>query len=78
MATVNSPLGGVMESKELLALVEKQGETDSCPYCKGTGVVEGVVDDIAFEFPCVCQGGEEEAIRWLLGIPPPLGDDYRI
>jgi hypothetical protein len=38
-----------------------------CPCCGGTGKVAGVVDDIEFEFACTCSGGNEEALRWLLG-----------
>jgi hypothetical protein len=38
-----------------------------CPRCGGTGKVAGVVDDVEFEFTCTCSGGNEEAIRWLLG-----------
>jgi hypothetical protein len=41
---------------------------EGCPYCRGSGEVEGTVDDVAFTFQCSCSGGSEEAVRWLLGL----------
>jgi len=41
-----------------------------CPYCEGKRVAFGCVSDVFFEFDCVCIGGNEEAVRWLLGMPP--------
>jgi hypothetical protein len=52
--------------------------SSNCPYCNGSGEVIGVVDDIGFSFDCVCQGGDAEAVLWLLGYPPPSADDYSI
>ncbi len=51
-----------------------------CPYCGGTGEVKGVVDDVELVFLCPCSGGNEEAVRWLLGLKegPPPGDDWVI
>jgi hypothetical protein len=48
-----------------------------CPYCGGCGQVWGVVDDVELIFRCLCRGGSEEAVRWLLGDdwkPPPCED----
>jgi hypothetical protein len=39
----------------------------NCPYCCGTGKVSGNVADVEFIFECVCVGGSEESVRWLLG-----------
>lgn len=50
-----------------------------CPYCGGTGAVSGVVDDVEFTFQCPCTGGNEEPVRWLLGVTePPAGPDWII
>ncbi len=38
-----------------------------CLWCEGSGEVSGAVDDVEFVFECICVGGNEEAIRWLLG-----------
>jgi hypothetical protein len=49
-------------------------ENKPCSYCDGAGEVSGMVDDIEFTFQCPCSGGNEEAVRWLLGRdvePPP-------
>lgn len=48
----------------------------NCPYCGGTGEVYGTVDDVEFRFKCVCDGGSEEAVKWLLGLPeqPPADE----
>ncbi len=45
-----------------------------CPYCRGSGEVAGAVDDVRFVFDCICSGGSEECVRWLLGsnTKPPL------
>jgi hypothetical protein len=44
-----------------------------CRYCGGAGEVYGVVVDVELYFRCVCSGGSEEAVRWLLGpdVPAP-------
>jgi hypothetical protein len=39
----------------------------TCLHCAGKGVVLGMVDDLEFEFECPCSGGNEKAVRWLLG-----------
>jgi hypothetical protein len=51
-----------------------------CPYCRGTGEVRGMVDDVEFVFECPCSGGSEEPVRWLLGLneEPPPGQDWII
>jgi hypothetical protein len=49
----------------------------NCPFCGGEGVVCANADDVDFEFDCVCAGGSEEAVRWLLG-KPPQGEDRPI
>ncbi len=51
-----------------------------CRYCVGAGEVSGAVDDIQFTFQCLCTGGSEEAVRWLLGpnVSAPPGDDWVI
>ena len=48
----------------------------NCPYCSGNGEVHGTVGDVEFNFQCVCAGGSEESVRWLLGLPdePPADD----
>lgn len=43
-----------------------EGRCPSCPYCNGAGEVSGNMDDVNFTFQCVCSGGNEEAVRWLL------------
>jgi hypothetical protein len=50
----------------------------ACPYCGGTGEVTGTVDDVEFKFQCVCAGGSEESVRWLLGLPdePPADEPF--
>jgi hypothetical protein len=52
----------------------------SCPYCGGSGEVSGTVDDIEFKFQCVCSGGSEEAVKWLLGLDeePPADEPFFI
>ena len=47
----------------------------NCPYCDGFGVVCGNADDVSLEFQCVCQGGQEAAVRWLLGCQPSPGEE---
>ncbi len=45
-----------------------------CQYCGGTGKVRGYVDDVEFIVDCVCLGGDEVSVSWLLGLdekPPP-------
>ena len=50
-----------------------------CPYCSGKGEVSGVVGDVEFIFKCVCSGGDETPVRWLLGLdvktPPEPPDE---
>jgi hypothetical protein len=50
----------------------------SCPYCGGAGEVSGTVGDVEFKFQCVCAGGSEESVRWLLGLPdePPADEPF--
>jgi hypothetical protein len=38
-----------------------------CGYCAGAGEVSGLADDVELTFACACNGGSEEAVRWLLG-----------
>ncbi len=49
-----------------------------CRYCGGAGEVYGVVGGVEFYFQCVCSGGSEEAVRWLLGpdVPAPPAADW--
>jgi hypothetical protein len=48
-----------------------------CPYCGGSGEVSGVLDDVELRIVCVCSGGDEESVRWLLQLdddaPPGPG-----
>jgi hypothetical protein len=45
-------------------------DSGDCSFCNGTGVARGNAGDIDFEFRCVCKGGKEDSVRWLLGHPP--------
>jgi hypothetical protein len=46
--------------------------TAECPYCRGAKEVWDVVDDVEFRFPCVCVGGNEDSVRWLLDMQEDL------
>jgi hypothetical protein len=51
----------------------------SCRYCGGVGQVSGLIGDMEFTFQCVCTGGTEEPVRWLLGLEvEPVADEPKI
>jgi hypothetical protein len=50
----------------------------SCTYCGGAGLVSGNADDVDLVIECVCAGGIEEAVWWLLGLEGPPADEPRI
>lgn len=49
-----------------------------CPYCLGAREVHGVVDDVEFIFDCICAGGNEKSVLWLIeanrGSNSPVND----